>query len=331
MTMGRETYNTNRHRELSIEERLQKAANLENRIRGVIDALDEEGRWIEDGWIYSGTFNRNVGYLLSYLDYSGHEFGDPSLPIFDESSYTASTNSITLEISVRSTVHGGIDSVTLRLTPPTSTEVHAFVDDGTMGDRIAGDGIFTLAYKTEPHTSLPVYQGVVVAEDVQGGWNLILVPLGMISRAASGLAGIRSAIAEASGLGVDLSTLWGELALLEGEFNHTPDEDGLEAILKSVGELETRVQAMTVSGLIEIAADLIESAKDMGIDTSRHEIFLSRAREEFDKGNYGPARQFTNYPLGLREEVKEPFLAMLLPLMLIPLARRLTSLSRAWP
>jgi hypothetical protein len=96
--------------------------------------------------------------------------------------------------------------------------------------------------------------------------------------------------------------------------------------------MEVRVEVLVVSTLIQFASDLIDEARGMGIDTSRHEIFLSRAREEFDKGNYGPARQFINYPLGLREEVPETFLVVfLLAGGLVPSVRRFTSRSRALP
>ncbi|MBU7004896.1 MAG: hypothetical protein HXS50_04970, partial [Theionarchaea archaeon] len=312
MSKGRDDYLAERNRELTPAQRLQRAAGLEDRVRDAIESLDDEGRWVEDGWIYSSTFNSKAGYLISYLDYSGYAPAKPTVPQFDEPRFTATDESITIEIGVRSAGPAGVGEVTMRLTPPTSTEVHTFVDDGTSGDRETGDGIYTLAYSIDPETSLPVYWGMVVAEDDKGEWNLTLLPLGLISRIASGLAVIASTIEEASGLGVDLSGLSGELSLLEGELGTTPDEDGLDEILERLEDLETRIRAQTVAELIEIAADLIESAKKMGIDTTRHEIFLGRAREEFDKGNYGPARQFTEYPLRLSEEISEPLLALCL-------------------
>ena len=55
----------------------------------------------------------------------------------------------------------------------------------------------------------------------------------------------------------------------------------------------------------------------MGIDKTRHEIFLQRAREEFAKGHYGPAIQFTNYPLTLKETLPEPDAAALWMLVLL--------------
>jgi PelA/Pel-15E family pectate lyase len=324
MSKGREGYLAERNRELTPEERLQKAAGLEAKVRGAIDSLDDKGRWVEDGYIFSRTFNTNAGNLISYLDYSGYTPGQLVVPHFADPKFAATMESIKIEMGVRSTGPDGIEEVTMRLTPPTSTEVHAFVDDGTSGDREADDGIYTLVYPTDQQTSLPVYWGMVVAEDGEGEWNLTLLPLGLISRIASGLAGIRSAIEEAAGLGVDLSSLSGELAMLEGGFGQTTDYEGLEAILGSVEELETLVQIRTVAGLIEIVSDLIDSAKNMGIDTSRHEIYLRRAREEFEKGNYGPARQFTNYPLRLREEVSEPLLVLVLSLSAVLLHRELT-------
>ncbi len=40
---------------------------LESRVRGVMEALDEEGRWLQDGMIHSGTFVRNVNLLCDCL------------------------------------------------------------------------------------------------------------------------------------------------------------------------------------------------------------------------------------------------------------------------
>ena len=192
--------------------------------------------------------------------------------------------------------------------------------------------MFTLVYEPDPQTSLSVYRGVVVAEDVTGGWNLTLLPLGIISSIMSSLASIEESIGEAVELGADMSAIQVELAAIGEEFMGTTDEDVLEDILRRLEEMEVRVEVLAVSTLIQFASDLIDEARGMGIDTSRHEIFLSRAREEFDKGNYGPARQFINYPLGLREEVPETFLVFfLLAGGLVPSVRRFTSRSRALP
>jgi hypothetical protein len=40
---------------------------LESRVRQVIDALDEEGRWLREGMIYSDTFVRNANLLCDCL------------------------------------------------------------------------------------------------------------------------------------------------------------------------------------------------------------------------------------------------------------------------
>jgi len=44
---------------------------LESQVRQVIDALDQEGRWLREGMIYSGTFVRNVNLLCDYLQRTG--------------------------------------------------------------------------------------------------------------------------------------------------------------------------------------------------------------------------------------------------------------------
>ncbi len=67
-SMGRDAYLAQQSRPLSAEEKQRNLAELEPRVREILAALDEQGRWLEsDGWIHSKTFIRNVGVLSHYL------------------------------------------------------------------------------------------------------------------------------------------------------------------------------------------------------------------------------------------------------------------------
>lgn len=116
---------------------------------------------------------------------------------------------------------------------------------------------------------------------------------------------LSSEMAEAEELGADLSDLKPNLSRLQADFTVAEYTTELEIIDMEIENLTIPVQKAIAETLINQADEVIREAKNMGIDTSRHEIFLRRAYEEFEKGNYGPARQFTNYPLGLREDIVE--------------------------
>ena len=45
----------------------QRSGDLDPQVRQVVEALDEEGRWLRDEKIYSGTFVQNVNLLCVYL------------------------------------------------------------------------------------------------------------------------------------------------------------------------------------------------------------------------------------------------------------------------
>ena len=45
----------------------QPSAGLKSQVRRVIEALDERGRWLQEGMIRSSTFVQNVNLLCDYL------------------------------------------------------------------------------------------------------------------------------------------------------------------------------------------------------------------------------------------------------------------------
>ncbi len=150
--------------------------------------------------------------------------------------------------------------------------------------------------------------------------------LGRILESASKIGALVEGLTEAEDLGAEVADLWGNLARLREDFSGAEQAHVLDSIDAEVGELSFEVQIRVARSLIEQAEDVVAKAKMMGIDTSRAEIFLGRAKEEFEKGNYGPARRFTEYPLRLREAIGEgvlaafSLLALLLARVLIPVA-----------
>ena len=64
---GRDHYLAEERRPRTPEERQRAAEVLEPRVRMILAALDEHGRWVEEGTIHMQTFNQNVETLVEYL------------------------------------------------------------------------------------------------------------------------------------------------------------------------------------------------------------------------------------------------------------------------
>ena len=328
MARGREGYIADRDRNLTPAEMLSRASGLETRVRNAIDTLDAEGRWVDNGWIYSKTFNRQAGYLIDYLHYSGWNV---TVPVPALGPFTGSVNGA--EVTVRVGVGDGQPSrVYMRFTPPTLLTEYELRDDGQLGDEVPGDSVYTLTFQPDDSVATRVHMGVVVAVDGSGHWNLTAVPAGTMAAASLALVELENGLGESQELGADTTAIEGDLAgIMDALEDVGPDLD-LEGLLGDMESMLLEVESLNVARLIEIAGDLIEEAEGMGIDTSRHRIFLDRAMDHWESGNYGPARQFIIYPMGLKDQVPEGLLAsILLPALLVGLGRGLpTSRSRAW-
>ncbi len=155
----------------------------------------------------------------------------------------------------------------------------------------------------------PVVNASVALYKMWTVWDI----LGRIIDAGSRLAMVREKVEDAEAIGVDTSNLEKNLSILQVDFVGATTASELSLLEEQLSVLTEQVKKLVAERLIEAAEDVIEEAKEAGIDTSRHQILLDRAREEYEKGNYGPASQFTNYPLSLREEIPEvPEIVLLL-------------------
>ncbi len=303
MSKGREKYVADRDRELTEDEKLARAANLESRVRDAIDSLDSQGRWVEDGWVYSKTFNTRAGYLIDYLAYSGWDAIPPVPSVGPAYSGSVETERVTLSVCVSGP--NPISRVYMRFTPPTMLEEFDLLDDGLGDDVTAGDSIYTLAFEPDREVALDVYRGRVVAEDAAGHWNMASLPVGSMAAASVALVDMEAGLSEAAELEADTGAVESRVeGLMESLAQVGPDTD-LDSLLVELGSLLLSLEDINVGRLIEIASEVLETAREMGIDTSRHEIFLNRAMEQRENGNHGSARQFLNYPLSLRESIPE--------------------------
>jgi hypothetical protein len=129
--------------------------------------------------------------------------------------------------------------------------------------------------------------------------------LGRIEQTGLKLRNLVDGIEEAEELGVPLGELRTNLTSIQSLYSRTEKESVLYEIDMQIGNVSMVLEKLVAETLILRADEVVSLAKKAGIDTKRHEIFLRRAHEEFDKGNYGPAREFTKYPLRLLEEIPE--------------------------
>jgi hypothetical protein len=129
--------------------------------------------------------------------------------------------------------------------------------------------------------------------------------LGRIEQTGRRLRDLVDGIEEAEELGVSLGELRTNLTSIQSSFSKAEKESVLYEIDMQIGNVSMVLDKIVAEAMIMRAEEVVQTAKQAGIDTSRYEIFLVRAHEEFDKGNYGPAREFTKYPLSLLEEIPE--------------------------
>ncbi len=124
--------------------------------------------------------------------------------------------------------------------------------------------------------------------------------------------------------GVDVSEERRHLAKL----NRTWLEDSntnLSSLVHEVWGLRYSLERLKAETYVRAAEQAIESAKTLGIDTSRYEIFLSRAKISLQEGLFESAVTLASYPLQLSQQIREPFMAaalvQILVFLMLPLAR----------
>ncbi len=136
------------------------------------------------------------------------------------------------------------------------------------------------------------------------------------------LEDLREEIDSVAELGGNVSMLSRTAEDLWRRFQEDASDTELVSIDLDAEEAELELSRAMAAALIAKADDAVRRAGEMGLDTSRQEIFLTRARKEYEKGNYGPAIQFTEYPLRLLEELAETHLPWTVVwAFILPLAR----------
>ena len=310
ISTGREAYLEHLERQMTPSEKASKAKAMEGQVESILGSLDGEGRWIQDGWMYSKTFYRNVETLAKYLNYSGWNGGTLAPAI---RSYTISVldDGLRIRVNISRSNSSRIRRVLLRWTPPNDLTETELFDDGQGPDTAPDNGEYACVVNSSHNEWRQIFQGVLVAEDQNGHWNLSVLPLGMCDAIRDLYGQVNGSLQEARGLGVDTGQLYHRLIGLYLSMQNVGSDQDAEGIYAELRNMSQAVDRLVLTGLIDKARGLVDEAKRRGIDVCRDELFLQIAVQKFEAGNYVSARQFLSLPLKLEEQLDEGrFLAL---------------------
>jgi len=132
---------------------------------------------------------------------------------------------------------------------------------------------------------------------------------------------LEAKIEESEQYGVVLDAEQRNLSEIRSIFQ-SAEPDQLSSLIPLIESFEASLDKKVAWSYIQTAESLIEQARGLGFDTHRYEIFLARAKQEYEKGNYGPSKEFAKYPLRLSSSLSElPGTGLVaLPFILLPLA-----------
>ena len=294
-----------------------KAKSMEAQVRSIVESVDGQGRWVQDGWIYSKTFAKNIVTLSRYLNYSGWR-GPPRVPRIDSYLVSISGEGLLVRVNVSlPNESADISRVFLTWTPPNDLSVTELSDDGAEPDRLPADREFACVLDPDHGEWKAVFQGVLVAEDSEGHWNLSVLPLGLCDSTRDLYGEVNRSLQEAIGTGVDVGDAAQHLAEIHARMQAIGSEEDAQRIYRQLENLSQQLDRLVLTGLIAKAERLIDSAEESGLDVSRHRLFLEIARQRFEEGNYQSARQFLGLPLGLEARIGEGYRIELLLLFAI--------------
>ncbi len=89
----------------------------------------------------------------------------------------------------------------------------------------------------------------------------------------------------------------------------------VSSLLGTIWNATRAAQRARAEAYVLAAEQAVEAAKQAGIDTSRHELFLARAKMSLEQGLYDSAVSMSGYPISLRDQLGEG--AMMFALTLV--------------
>ncbi len=128
--------------------------------------------------------------------------------------------------------------------------------------------------------------------------------------------GLNQTVASAEEVGGNVGDLRNLTDCLYRTYIEDMDE-GISGLLERIWQATELAERARAQSYLSAAEEVIAAAKEAGIDTSRHELFLERARLSMDQGLYSSVVSMCQYPLSLREELGESRVISLLSLVLL--------------
>ncbi len=149
--------------------------------------------------------------------------------------------------------------------------------------------------------SEPVQNASVPIANIWEAWD----GLEQLLLVAEGIDDLRLQIDDAEKQGADLDQVKRNLSELILRFQQL-DSGSVRRLDPEIEALRQETSKALAWALIQQAESIVSRAEAGGLDVSRHRLFLECAKREYFKGNYGPAVEWTRYPLSLRSQVGQP-------------------------
>jgi len=185
-----------------------------------------------------------------------------------------------------------------------------------------------LVFVNPSSTRARAFQLDAPMKDVNGSW---VTRVELAPRSAAILTGpdpvsrglapvVRSRLVDLNGTIEEIGVLGGNTtdyrALLEGLSATDLTKTNITAFFDQVGELSQSLERGRAEALLGEAERVVSLAKNQGIDTKRYELFLERARQSLQEGNYASVEAMCQYPLTLKDRIRQrPGIAALLLLL----------------
>ncbi len=122
---------------------------------------------------------------------------------------------------------------------------------------------------------------------------------------------LEAAIEETEEMGINMSSYRNLLYGLDANMSKLIAKN-MTSLTNTIWNTTHQVKRAKAEFLIEKSQQLIMEAKELGIDTSRHEIYVERARKSLDSGFFNSVESLCQHPLSLEEELEFPLLVVFL-------------------
>ncbi len=115
---------------------------------------------------------------------------------------------------------------------------------------------------------------------------------------------INTTVADAEAIGANMNTYRALVDDLYAAYEERMRRN-VSSLLHTIWDTMESVEKARAEGYVTVAEAVVDRARNLGIDTSRHELFLNRAKQSLEQGYYESAVNMCAYPLRLEEMIEE--------------------------